>query len=54
VGSPSLHGLLLAFEPATVAEPLDFNGLGSMRLPLVSVRAYSWTETRSTLDGVLG
>jgi hypothetical protein len=52
VGSPSLHGLLLALEPATVAEPLDFNGLGSMRLPLVSLRAYSWTETRSTLDGL--
>ncbi|RPI10148.1 MAG: carboxypeptidase regulatory-like domain-containing protein, partial [Acidobacteriales bacterium] len=50
--SPSAgSGLLLALEPATVAYPLDFSGLAGMRLPLVSLRAYSWTATRFTLQG---
>src|ERR1700756_2310183 len=39
--SYSLNGLLLALDPATVTYPLDFSGLGSMRLPLFSQRAFS-------------
>ena len=35
----------------TVTEPLDFWGLEGMRLPLVSQRALSWTDTRFSLQG---
>jgi hypothetical protein len=45
-GSDTLHGLLLGLEPATVTEPLNFSGLSSMRLPLLSQRALSWTAVR--------
>src|SRR5215813_8260901 len=48
---PSLNGRLLLLDPSTVTAPLDFSGLASMRLPLVSQRALSWTDVRYTLDG---
>jgi hypothetical protein len=48
----SVTNALLAVPPAVVTEPLDFSGLGSMRLPLVSARAYSWTETRLGWQGL--
>jgi hypothetical protein len=48
----SLDGRLLTFEPSTVAEPLDFSGLFSMRLSLVSQRSFSWTDVRYTLGGL--
>src|SRR5438445_199160 len=51
-GSYSMNGLLLAMETATVSAPLDFSGLASMRLPLLSTRAYSWTDTRYALQGM--
>ena len=48
----SLDGFLLALEPSIVADPLDFSGLWSMRLPLISDRAFSWTDTRYARDGM--
>jgi hypothetical protein len=48
----SWHGELLAREPATVTEPLDFVGLSDNRLALVSQRAASWTATTYQLQGM--
>ena len=50
--SLSLGEPLLTQEPSTVADPLDFSGFGSMRLPALSQRALSWTDVRFTLNGV--
>jgi hypothetical protein len=51
-GSYSINGLLLAMQPETVSAPLDFSGLASMRLFLLSARAYSWTDMRYTQRGM--
>ena len=48
----SLYGLLLAREPASVTEPLDFTGLNDNRVALESQRAYSWTDTQFKLMGM--
>ena len=48
----SIAGLLLAYEPATVTEPLDFSGPVSTPFPLLSQRAFSWTAVRYTVQGV--
>jgi hypothetical protein len=48
----TVPGRLLLFEPTTVSEPLDFSGLASMRLPLLSQRAYPWSDVRYTLEGL--
>ena len=48
----SLHGLLLAREPASVTAPLDFTGLGDNRVALESQRGYSWTATQFKLLGM--
>lgn len=48
----SLAGLLRQREPTTVTEPLDFGGLAGNVLPLVSLRAFSWTATRYALQGM--
>ena len=50
--SKSLHGMLLATEPTTVALPLDLWDLSSMRLPLLSQNAFSWTDVHYTLQGM--
>jgi hypothetical protein len=43
---------LLFLAPAAVTEPLDFAGLGNIRLPLISFEASSWTETGFRLNGM--
>ena len=48
----SLHGLLLAREPGSVTEPLDFTGLGDNRAQVESQRAYSWTDVQFKLLGM--
>ena len=48
----SIAGLLLAYEPTAVTEPLDFSGPVSTPSPLLSQRAFSWTGVRYTLQGV--
>lgn len=50
-GTDTVSGRLLASEPTTVTDPLDFSGLASTRLPLVSQRAFSWTDVRISLQG---
>jgi hypothetical protein len=50
--TPSVAGVLLAYEPATVTEPLDFSGPVSTPFPLLSERAFSWTGVRYTAQGV--
>jgi len=47
----ALAPLLLAREPTTVAEPLDFSWPAFTAFPLLSQRAFSWTTVRYTLDG---
>ena len=42
----SIAGLLLAYEPTAVTEPLDFSGPVSTPSPLLSQRAFSWTGVR--------
>jgi len=44
-------GLLLLREPSTVSEPLNFSGLAATPLELLSQKAFSWTDTRHTLQG---
>jgi hypothetical protein len=48
----SWHGELVALEPTTVTEPLDFLGLSDHRLALVSQGAATWTATRYQLQGM--
>jgi hypothetical protein len=48
----TLHSCLLSVEPGVVTDPVDFTGLGSMRLPLISYRSYSWTTTRFRWQGL--
>lgn len=48
----SLAGVLLSREPASVTEPLDFEGLSDNRLAIVSQRGVSWTETQFKLQGM--
>jgi hypothetical protein len=48
----SLQGVLLAREPASVTEPLDFLDLSDNRLAVASQRAFSWTDTRYKLQGI--
>ena len=48
----SLHGLLLAREPASVTQPLDFTGLGDNRAAIESQRGYSWTGAQFKLLGM--
>ena len=50
--SNSLHGLLLVTEPTTVSLPLDLWGLSSVRLPLLSQNAFSWTDVHYTIQGM--
>lgn len=38
-------------DPAAIVHPVDFSGLGSIRLPLVSTGGVTWTATRYTLQG---
>lgn len=51
-GSYSIAGSLLNYQPTTVTQPLDFTGLASGRLALISQRALSWTGTRYELQGM--
>ncbi len=48
----NLAGSLVAREPATVTEPLEFGGPSAARFPLISMRAFSWTSVLFTLDGM--
>ena len=48
----SLPGLLLSREPSSVAEPLDFTGLGDNRLAVGSERGISWTDTQYRFQGL--
>jgi len=47
-----IASVLLAYEPTTVTEPLDFSGPVSTPFPLLSERAFSWTGVRYTVQGV--
>ncbi len=48
----SLLEFLLNHAPGRVVEPLDFGGLSSTRLALVSQLGVSWTATRYRLQGL--
>ncbi len=48
----SLPGLLLSREPASVTEPLDFNGIHDNRLAVGSQRGFSWTDVQYKLQGM--
>lgn len=48
----SLSEFLLNHPPGSVVEPLDFGGLSSTRLALVSQQGVSWTATRYRLQGM--
>ena len=48
----SLAALLLSREPSSVTQPLDFTGENDNRLAIVSLRAFSWTETQFKLQGM--
>jgi hypothetical protein len=47
----SIAQTLLAYEPAAVTAPLDFSWPASTAFPLLSDRAFSWTDVRYTLQG---
>ncbi len=51
-GSYSIAGSLLNQARAIVTQPLDFTGLASSRLALISQRGFSWTGTQQTLQGL--
>lgn len=51
-GAFSLTAILLAHEPSSVTEPLDFTGISDNRLAVESQGGISWTATRFTLQGI--
>src|SRR5919106_1006249 len=48
----SIHGALQQCEPSAVVEPLDYGGVRSTALPLVSLDASTWTGTFFRLNGL--
>jgi hypothetical protein len=48
----SISGHLLARDPTTVVQPLNLTGLSDARLNLVSQRAFTWTWSEYTLQGL--
>ena len=58
-GSPELYpeafnfsGVMLARDPGTATQPLNFAGLGDNRLAWQSQRGFSWTGTEFNLEGM--
>ena len=51
-GSYDIAGSLLAREPTMVSQPLDFTGRANGRLTLLSPRAFSWTGTQYSFQGM--